>query len=122
LEAVPATPVTSIVYASQPREAMFTESMIKIGCTVHSNGSVKLFANNNLVKQQKITITNTSGNAFIFDPSDCYIGQNGSNKNTQFMGELYEISMFKRTEPTPNSSTLNPGFNDIVFYYRFGDN
>ena len=102
------------VYYSQPKEALYTEGIIKLGCA-YSNGLVTLFVNSNMIKQQKTTGT------FTFDPSDSFIGQDGSNTNTQFMGELYEISMYKRTLPTLNNTTLSPGYNDILFYYRFGD-
>ena len=110
-------PVTSTVYASQPREALYLESMIKVSCILSSNGHVRIFLNNKLVKSSKITFSN----GFSFAPSDCYIGNDGTNKNTQFMGELYEIAMYKRQEPTINYATLSPGYSDIIFYYRFGD-
>jgi hypothetical protein len=37
------------------------------------------------------------------------------------MGELYEIAMHKRVEPSMWNSTLSPGEYDTLFYYRFGD-
>jgi len=101
-------------YVSQPKEALYLEGIYKVGCS-YANGVVGLYINGNLVKEQK-----TSG-TFSFDPSDSFIGQNGTNKNTQFMGELYEICMYKRTTPTETNSTLSPGYNDILFYYRFGE-
>jgi|13_taG_2_1085334.scaffolds.fasta_scaffold00470_21 hypothetical protein len=103
------------VYFSQPKEALYLEGIYKVGCS-YSNGVVGLYINGNLIKEQK-----TSG-TFSFDPSDSFIGQNGSNTNTQFMGELYEICMYKRTQPTETINTLSPGYHDILFYYRFGDN
>ena len=105
--------ITSI-YKSQPKEALYIEGIYKIGCS-YANGVVGLYINGNLIKEQK-----TSG-TFSFDPSDSFIGQDGTNKTTQFMGELYEICMYKRTTPTETSSTLSPGYNDILFYYRFGE-
>ena len=68
-----------------------------------------------LIKEQKITFTPR----FKFDATDCFIGQNGTNKNTQFFGELYEMAMYKRQEPTLNYTSLAPGYSDIVFYYRW---
>ena len=64
-----------------------------------------------------------------FDATDSFIGQKVTinrvtltgDTSTQFMGELYEISMYRRIEPTLNTRTLNPGYHDILFYYRFGD-
>jgi hypothetical protein len=102
------------VYYSQPREALYTEGFMKVGCA-YANGLVSIHLNSNLIKQEKTTGT------LSFDPSDSFIGQDGTNKNTQFMGELYEITMYKKTIPTLNNTTLNPGYNDILFYYRFGD-
>ncbi len=101
-------------YVSQPKEALYLEGIYKIGCS-YSDGVVRLYINGTLVKEQKTTGT------FSFDPSDSFIGQNGSNTNTQFMGELYEICMYKRTEPTVTTNTLSPGYHDILFYYRFGE-
>ena len=117
LTATAINPVTSTIYASQPREALYLESMVKISCILNSDGHVRIFLNNKLVKSSKITFSN----GFSFAPSDCYIGNDGTNKNTQFMGELYEIAMYKRQEPTINYATLSPGYSDIIFYYRFGD-
>ena len=70
-----------------------------------------------LVKEQKITFTPR----FKFDATDCFIGQNGTNKNTQFFGELYEMAMYTRLEPTLNYHTLNPGYSDMIFYYRWDE-
>ena len=58
---------------------------------------------------------------FEFDDVDCYIGQDGSNTNTQFMGELYEVSMHKGLQPCSTISTLTPNFGDTLFYYTFGE-
>ena len=117
LTATAINPVTSTIYASQPREALYLESMVKISCILNSDGHVRIFLNNKLVKSSKITFSN----GFSFAPSDCYIGNDGTNRNTQFMGELYEIAMYNRKEPTINYATLSPGYSDIMFYYRFGD-
>jgi len=115
LAADPAATISSILYASQPREALYLENLYKISCCVSESGRVQLYLNNQLIKDQKITFTPR----FKFATSDCFIGQNGSNKNTQFFGELYEMAMYKRLEPTQNYNTLNPGYSDIVFYYRW---
>jgi len=101
-------------YVSQPKEALYLEGLYKVGCS-YANGVVSLYINGNLVKEQITTGT------FNFAPSDSFIGQNGTNTNTQFAGELYEICMYKRTEPTETNNTLTPGYNDILFYYRFGE-
>lgn len=103
-------------YVSQPREAFYMESLIKVGCTFHSNGTVQLFINGALIKEELVTVS-----GFNFGTTDCYIGQDPDTDNTQFMGELHEISMYKRGEPTLSSTTLSPGYNDILFYYRFGE-
>jgi len=52
---------------------------------------------------------------------DCFIGQDGTNISTQFMGELYEIGMKKGVQPSASTHTLEAGYSDIIFYYRFGD-
>ena len=113
----PAATVGSTLYASQPREALYLENIYKISCVVVGDGTIKLFINNQLVKEQKITFTPR----FKFDATDCFIGQNGTNKNTQFFGELYEMAMYTRLEPTLNYHTLNPGYSDIIFYYRWDE-
>ena len=105
----------TVLYASQPREALYLENMYKISCCVSRSGEIKLYLNNQLVKEQKITFTPR----FKFAATDCFIGQNGSNKNTQFFGELYEMAMYTRQEPTLNYTSLSPGYSDIVFYYRW---
>jgi len=75
-----------------------------------------LFFNNTLVAETAIS-------SFTFDMTneDCFIGQDGTNVSTQFMGELYEISMKKGAQPSVSLHTLEPGYSDIIFYYRFGD-
>ena len=117
LAANPAATVGSTLYASQPREALYLENIYKISCVVVGDGTIKLFINNQLVKEQKITFTPR----FKFDATDCFIGQNGTNKNTQFFGELYEMAMYTRLEPTLNYHTLNPGYSDMIFYYRWDE-
>jgi len=104
------------LYYSQPKEATYLETMYKITCCVDINGKIRLYLNNVLLVEQTTTISN-----FNFGTTDCYIGQDPATANTQFMGELYEIAMYKRQEPSLNSTTLNIGYNDIIFYYRFGD-
>lgn len=101
-------------YVSQPREALYLEGLYKVGCS-YANGVVSLYINGNLVKEQKTVGT------LVFDPSDSFIGQNGTETQTQFTGELYEICMYKRTEPTVTTNSLSPGYHDILFYYRFGE-
>ena len=118
LTASPATTITSEVFASQPREATYTNSVVKVSCCVSETGNVKLYLNNKLLTRKKVDLPTSK---FSFDASDCFIGQNGTNVNTQFMGELYEISMYNRTEPTASVLSLDPGYSDILFYYRFGD-
>jgi hypothetical protein len=110
---------TRDVYYSQPKEATYLETMYKITCCVDINGKIRLYLNNVLLVEQTTTISN-----FNFGTTDCYIGQDPDVTNpstTQFMGELYEIAMYKKQEPSLNSTTLNIGYNDIIFYYRFGD-
>jgi hypothetical protein len=112
---------TRNVYYSQPKEATYLETMYKLTCCVHIDGKIRLYVNNVLLIEETVTITN-----FNFGTTDCYIGQDATlsstnRKTTQFMGELFEIAMYKRAEPTLASSTLNVGYNDTIFYYRFGD-
>ena len=107
---------TAKIYVSQPKEAFYMESLIKVGCTFHSNGTIQLFVNGDLVAEELKTVSD-----FNFGTTDCYIGQDPDTANTQFMGELHEISMYTRPEPTLSSTTLSPGYNNILFYYRFGE-
>jgi len=115
LSASPATPITSTMYISQPREALYIEQLNKFSC-VFDKRSVSIYVNNVLVQRKRLDIY-----SFEFDDVDCYIGQDGSNTNTQFMGELYEVSMHKGIQPCATISTLTPNFGDTLFYYTFGD-
>ena len=115
LTASPATPITSTMYISQPREALYLEQLNKVSCSFDKR-HVNLYLNNVLVQKKKLDIEN-----FEFDDVDCYIGQDGSNTNTQFMGELYEVSMHKGLQPCATISTLTPNFGDTLFYYTFGE-
>ena len=128
----PTNSVTTKIYVSQKREALYTESTYKISCSF-TKSVVTLYVNGKQVATKKITSSTLSN--FYFHPSDSWIGQGqlrsydagsdvysySASKTTQFMGELFEISMYKRNEPTPSSITLSPGYSDIIFYYRFGD-
>ena len=122
---------TYVAYYSQPKEALYIESTYKISCS-YSKDSLSIYVNGNKVASKKITLSN-----FYFDPTDCWIGKGKvrtseviggvtvytytENKNTQFMGELFEICLHKKKEPSIGSTTLSPGYSDIIFYYRFGD-
>jgi len=111
-----ATNYTNLLYISQPKEAMYIETMYKITCCVHIDGSIRLFINNVLLIDKEITITD-----FNFGTTDCYIGRDPDTNYTQFMGEIFEFAMYKTAEPSVSTTTLNIGYNDILFYYRFGD-
>ncbi len=123
-------PVTTTLYASQPREALYVESTYRISCSYTTN-ALKIYVNGTEVASQDITTT-ILPNGFFFDPSDCRIGQGltrasegsstyNEDRKNQFMGELFEMCMHSRAEPSPRNSTLSVGLNDIIFYYRFGD-
>ena len=118
---------TPKLFIHQPKEAFYMDTMYKITCCVHTDGKIRLFINNILLPTTTtgrdpiptngaITITD-----FNFGTTDCYIGRDPNTTNTQFMGELYEIAMYKTAEPSVASTTLNIGYNDTIFYYRFGD-
>ena len=115
LTASPATPITSTMYISQPREALYIEQLNKLSCTFDKR-NISIYVNNVLVQRKRLDIF-----SFEFDGVDSYIGQDGSNTNTQFMGELYEVSMHKGVQPCATISTLTPNFSDTLFYYTFGD-
>jgi hypothetical protein len=106
---------TASLYVSQPKEALYLDTIYKIGCSYSTTGNIKLYINGDVIAEEKVS------KKVAFDPSDSYIGQDGSTKTTQFMGKLYEISMYKRATPTSSTMTLSPGYYDILFYYRFGD-
>jgi hypothetical protein len=120
LSDTPATAVTSTIYRDQQREALYLEQTNKVGVSFDSN-TITLYLNNQPVKRVKVNI-----GKFRLDtsPGDCFIGQDGNNPNrkaTQFMGELYEIAFHKSSTPCASISTLTPSYNDILFYYSFGD-
>ena len=108
--------ITSTIYKEQPKEAFYVNSLYKVSCILEKSGRLKLYMNNALVAETTIS-------SFTFDMTneDCFIGQDGTNINTQFMGELYEIAMKKGSGTSPSIHTLDPGYSDIIFYYRFGD-
>jgi len=120
---------TSDIYYSQPREALYIDSTYKVSCSF-TGDALKLYLNNVEIASENVTLTD----GFYFDPSDTWIGKGkvrtesgGSytyteSTTTQFMGEMYEICLHGRREPSARSSTLSVGYSDIVFYYRFGDN
>jgi len=116
-----ATNHTSALYYSQPREALYTEKIFKVSCVFHSGGTIELYLNNSLVQSYNYSTTPT----FEFKADDAFIGQKVvsgvGDKNTQFMGELYEISMHKGKEPCVSINTLTPSMSNILFYYRFGE-
>ena len=134
LAALPATLVTSKIYASQPREAFYSSAAMNIACTITEDGIVQLYVNNKLMVTQKVVMNDNNYTKFRLDPSNCYIGQKVTHNidflgghteigdsNTQFMGEILEICATNRKEPTVSNSTLSPGYSDIIFYYRFGE-
>jgi hypothetical protein len=108
--------ITSTIYKEQPKEAFYVNSLYKVSCVLEKGGKLKLFFNNSLVAETAIS-------SFTFDMTneDCFIGQDGTNVSTQFMGELYEIGMKKGVQPSASIHTLEAGYSDIIFYYRFGD-
>ena len=108
--------ITSTIYKEQPKEAFYVNSLYKVSCVLEKNGRLRLYMNNALVAETAIS-------SFTFDMTneDCFIGQDGTNINTQFMGELYEITMKKSVQVSQSIHTLDPGYSDIIFYYRFGD-
>ena len=110
------TSITSTIYKEQPKEAFYVNSLYKVSCVLEKGGKLKLFFNNSLVAETAIS-------SFTFDMTneDCFIGQDGTNVSTQFMGELYEIGMKKGVQPSASIHTLEAGYSDIIFYYRFGD-
>lgn len=112
----PQSSITSTIYKEQPKEALYVNNLYKVSCVLEKSGKLKLFFNNTLVAETAIS-------SFTFDMAnaDCFIGQDGTNVSTQFMGELYEIAMKKGAQPSPSLHTLDPGYSDIIFYYRFGD-
>ena len=115
LVANPATTVTSTIYTSQTKEALYLEQLNKLSCSFDKR-NISIYVNNILVQRKRLDIRD-----FEFDDVDCYIGKDGTNSNTQFMGELYEVSMHKGMNPCPTISTLTPNFGDTLFYYTFGE-
>ena len=110
------TPFTSTLYKEQPKEALYVNNLYKASCTLDENGRLRIYLNNGLLGE-----TSISNFTFEMANEDCFIGQDGTNINTQFMGEIYEIGMKKGVQPCTGITTLNFGYSDIIFYYRFGD-
>ena len=108
------TQTSGTAYYSQPKEALYLEGLYKIGMSYHNTGKCTLYLNGKKVKAGNVTATN-------FDPTDSFIGQKPGDKTTQFMGELYEIAMSQKVEPSMWNSSLSLGEYDTLFYYRFGD-
>ena len=108
---------TAKIYVSQPKEAFYIEQIYKVSCVYNTGGSVDIYLNNTLLK----TYSYTTSPTFDFKNDDCFIGQDGTNKNTQFMGELFEIAMFKGRKPSATTNTLSPSYSNILFYYSFGE-
>jgi len=113
-----ATNYTQALYVSQPKEALYVETMYKVGFSYSNSGEVDLYLNGKKLTKA-VAGTKTTNNTFA--TSNSFIGQDGTNLNTQFMGELYEICMYNGLDPTDYSTTINAGLNDMLFYYRFGD-
>jgi len=113
-----ATNYTEVLYVSQPKEALYVETMYKVGFSYSNSGVVDLYLNGKKLTKA-VAGTKTTNNTFA--TSNSFIGQDGTNLNTQFMGELYEICMYNGLDPTDYSTTINAGLNDMLFYYRFGD-
>ena len=108
---------TAAIYVSQPREAFYTEQLFKISCVYNKGGSIDIYLNNSLIKSQDLSNVST----FAFKADDAFIGKDGTNSNTQFMGELYEISLSKGNTPSQSLTTLSPSYSNILFYYTFGE-
>mgnify|MGYP003648028772 CR=1 FL=1 len=108
------TNVTSTVYVSQLKEALYLEQTYKFSLVYLKGGSIELYVNNELVAKEKITL-----DVFQLNESDCQIGR-GTTGQEQFYGELYEIIYAKTTTPSPNIHTLTTGYSDTLFYYTFG--
>ena len=108
--------ITSTIYKDQPKEALYVNNLYKVSCVLEKSGRLRLFLNNAMIAETVVP-------NFSFDMTneDCFIAQDGTNVSTQFMGELYEISMKKGAQPSASLHTLEPGYSDIIFYYRFGD-
>ena len=108
--------ITSTIYKEQPKEAFYVNSLYKVSCVLEKSGRLRLFLNNAMIAETVVP-------NFSFDMTneDCFIAQDGTNVSTQFMGELYEIAMKKGAQPSASLHTLEPGYSDIIFYYRFGD-
>ena len=108
------TNVTSTVYVSQLREAMYLEQMYKFSLVYLKGGYVEMYVNNGLIKREQISME-----PLQLDASDCQIGR-GTTNQEQFYGEIFEISMHKGKQPCPTYKTLTPSYNNILFYYAFG--
>ena len=107
---------TAKIYVSQPREAMYVDTIYKISCVYYSGGQLDIYLNNSLKKSYTFSTTPT----FEFKADDSYICGSIIN-NSQFMGELYEISLSKGKEPSVTDTTLTPSYSNIFFYYTFGE-
>tara|TARA_B100001059_G_C17749505_1_gene536318 strand:- start:88 stop:1179 length:1092 start_codon:yes stop_codon:yes gene_type:complete len=113
---------TAAIYVSQPKEAFYVEQLYKISCVFNKGGSVDIYLNNSLIKSEKFSSEPT----FAFKADDVFIGQkgdeaSGAREHFQFMGELYEVSLSKGSQPSQSLNTLSPSYSNILFYYTFGE-
>ena len=111
-----ATNRTAELFYSQPREALYLDSVYKVSCVFLSGGFIVIYLDNQLLERKKI-----ADPTFAFHGGDCFIGRDGTNNNTQFMGELFEITMHKGNKPCATINTLTPSSSNIIFYYGFGE-
>ena len=107
------------------KDATYINNQFHIACVYNENSKeVRLFLDGILVKRQTISTSDT----FSMAQEDYFIGASSNNgtgaaesaiANKQFMGELHEMSMVKKTKKQFFINNLLPNFSDTLFYFRF---
>jgi len=118
------------LYKAQPKEATYINNVFHIAAGVSPSGVMAIFLNGKKIKETRHTgIISTF--EFYLDDVDSYIGADASDVNvddavndatrrsTQFMGELYELSISKKYKEQFETNNILTNYDDILLYYRF---
>jgi len=116
----------TVLYRRAYAEPSYINSYFHVAISyTDSNNALTLYLNGRPILQD----THSSSESFSFpDDSAYYIGANGNGgtgtnaafDNEQFMGEIHEASLEKRSKSEfMSSSNLYPNYNDLLFYMRF---
>ena len=119
------------LYKAQPKEATYINNVFHIAAGVSSSGVMGIFLNGKKIKETRHTGI-VSAFEFYLDDVDSYIGADASDahltdeavndatrRSTQFMGELYELSISKKYKEQFETNNILSNYDDLLLYYRF---